>query len=95
MLDGGDDVRDGSKSDDHKAPVDTALLAKHGRPVETLCYTSQLPLRSGVGRRLAVEPLVEGRTGGPLSERLAPVPMYSISNRSLGIGMTSPRTGLV
>lgn len=52
--------------------------------IEASCYTSQLPLRSGVGRRLAASP-----------GRLAPVPMYSMSNRNFGTGRAIPRTGLV
>lgn len=53
--------------------------------IEASCYTSQLPLRSGVGRRLAASP-----------GRLAPVPMYSMSNRNFGTAVAIPaRTGLV
>jgi hypothetical protein len=66
----------------------SALVWHH--PTGPSCYTSQLPLRSGVGRRLALEPLVEGRPAWS-----SPVPMYPLSNRNLGVGMAIPRTGLV
>ena len=88
------DAKDESTSDDRNKFCRNSRIEWH-HPVETSCYTSQLPLRSGVGRRLAVEPLVDGRPACSSSERLAPVPMYSMSNRNFGMGMTIPRTGLV
>lgn len=57
------------------------------------CHTSQLAFRSGVGLRHVVEPLVDGRLAFSLPDCF--VPMYSISSRNFGTGMTIPRAGLV
>lgn len=77
-----------------KKPSDRLEMQKTSQPqlrdnsahrlIEASCYTSQLPLRSGVGRRLAASPGC-----------LAPVPMYCMSNRNFGTGVANPRTGLV